>query len=101
MNEEIVNKILCTTGYLPPRNEEEMECFERVYSKVEIDEEWHIDVDSIINGSCCLHSVKSHIEKTIVPDNDMRMAARNFNKIPSDVIEKIKKQHLNHHDKDK
>ena len=52
MKESIVDKILSSTGYLPPRNEEEMEAFEKIYSKVVIDESFHVDVESIFSGSC-------------------------------------------------
>lgn len=34
MKESIIDKILSTSGYLPPRNDDEMEAFEKVYSKV-------------------------------------------------------------------
>ena len=50
MKESIIDKVLSTTGYLPPRNEEEMTAFEKIYSKVEIDENFHVNVDSIANG---------------------------------------------------
>lgn len=32
-----LEKVLHTTGYLPPRNEEEMIAFEKVYSGVKVD----------------------------------------------------------------
>lgn len=42
-----IDKILCTTGYLPPRNEEEMIAFEQEFSKVKIDPDFHIDIEKI------------------------------------------------------
>lgn len=94
MKESIIDKILSSTGYLPPRNEEEMNAFEKIYSKVEIDENFHVDVDGIVNGGC-------HYKPKVVPmtssgkftQNDLRLAARNFGNLPADVIEKLKKQH--------
>jgi hypothetical protein len=45
---DAIDKILHTTGYLPPRNEKEMELFEKEYSKVEVPKDFHIDIDKII-----------------------------------------------------
>lgn len=49
MDKTTLEKLLCISGYLPPRNEEEMEAFEKVYSKIQIDKTFKVDVDSIIN----------------------------------------------------
>ena len=94
MKEDIVTRILSTSGYLPPRNEEEMIAFERLYSKVSIDEDFHVDVESIINGGCQF-SPKDDLlpRQTILSRKDLRLAARNFECIPNEVIDKIKKQH--------
>ena len=94
MKESIIDKMLSSTGYLPPRNEEEMNAFERIYSNVEVDESFHVDVDRIVNEGC-------HNKTRVVPmtstgkllQNDLHMAARNFGNLPEDVIEKLKKQH--------
>lgn len=95
MKENIIDKILSSSGYLPPRNEEEMSAFEKIYSKVEIDESFHVDVDSIVKGTC-------HYKPKVYPTSsgkskmsqyDLRAAARNFEGMPKDVIEKLKKQH--------
>ena len=94
MKESIIDRILSSSGYLPPRNEEEMTIFEKIYSKIEVDENFHVDVDCIVNG-CCQY------ESKVIPQtgsgkfsqDNLRMAARNFCKLPEDVIEKLKKQH--------
>lgn len=94
MNESIIDKILSSTGYLPPRNEEEMNAFGKIYSKVEIDERFHVDVDSIVSGGCRYEPKVLPMTNTgCVPQDDLRMAARNFGKLPEDVIDKLKKQH--------
>lgn len=94
MKESIIDKILSSTGYLPPRNEEEMNAFEKIYSKVEIDEDFHVDVDSIVNGGCRYEPKVIKMTNTgSVSQDDLRMAARNFGKLPEEVIEKMKKQH--------
>ena len=94
MKESIIDKILCSTGYLPPRNEDEMYAFEKEYSKVIIDKDFRVDVDSIINGRC---HVKPHIKPMAgcgsFSQNDLRLAARNFGNLPEEVVEKMKKQH--------
>lgn len=98
MDKDTINKILHSTGYLPPRNEEEMLPFERIYSKVEVDKGFHVDVDSIVNGKCRYNpDTIKHINSDIAAE-DRRMAARNYESIPSDIIEKIKKQHNPHGD---
>lgn len=96
MKEDIVDKILHSTGYLPPRNEEEMIAFEKIYSQVEVYENFHVDVDSIINGSCHRVSMPKHGSSDgNITAEDLRMAARNFSRMPQDVVDKIKKQHQN------
>ena len=92
MKESIIDKILSSSGYLPPRNEEEMTAFEKIYSKIDVDKDFHVDVDNIVNGGC-------QYEPKVMPlassgefsQDDLRMAARNFGKLPAEVIEIIKK----------
>ena len=94
MKDSILDKLLSSTGYLPPRNEEEMNAFERIYSKVEVDESFHIDVDRIVNEGCQYKTREAPMTSTgRFSQNDLRMAARNFGNLPEDVIEKLKKQH--------
>ena len=94
MKDSIIDKILSSTGYLPPRNEEEMTAFEKIYSKVEIDENFHVDVESIVNGGCQYKpKVVPMVSSGRFSQSDLRMAARNFGNLPEDVIEKLKKQH--------
>ena len=47
MNKETLEHLLCITGYLPPRNEEELEEFEKEFSKVEVKEKFSVDIDKI------------------------------------------------------
>lgn len=94
MKDSIIAKILSSTGYLPPRNEEEMTAFEKIYSKVEIVENFHVDVDSIVNGGCQYRpKVVTMASSGRFTQSDLRMAARNFRNLPGDVIDKLKKQH--------
>ncbi len=93
MKESIIDKILCSTGYLPPRNEDEMNAFEKVYSKVNVKTDFRVDVDQIVNGSCRVKPIVRRFESGYASSSDMRIAARNFEALPQDVVEKIKKQH--------
>lgn len=47
--ENIIDKVLHTTGYLPPRNEDEMKEFEKIYSKVNVNKKFKVDVNKIVN----------------------------------------------------
>lgn len=93
MKDSIIDKILCSTGYLPPRNEEEMAAFEKIYSKVSVKKDFHVDVDQIVNGNCRVMPNIRHLGSGNTSSSDMRMAARNFESLPKDLIDKIKKQH--------
>lgn len=96
MKKDIVDNYLHSTGYLPPRNEEEMITFEKIFSKVRVREDFHVDVDSIVNGNCYCHHTEQDSKSDInggISDADLRMAARNFEKMPADLIAKIKNQH--------
>lgn len=100
MKESIIDKILCSTGYLPPRNEEEMDAFEKEYSKVTIDKSFRVDVDSIINGSCHLRpQMKPMASSGQFSQTNLRMAARNFENLPEEVVEKMMSQHKKNGDK--
>ena len=99
MKESIIDKILCSTGYLPPRNEEEMKAFEKIYSKVTVKKDFHVDVDQIVNGNCRVMPNIRHLGSGNTFSSDMRMAARNFEALPREVIDKIKKQHKRGNDK--
>lgn len=99
MKDSLVDKLLCTTGYLPPRNEEEMMAFEKVFSQKTIRKDFHVDVDRIVNGGCCVRPLAQPLGSGPFSSSDMRMAARNYEALPKDVIEKIKKQHKGEDDK--
>ncbi len=49
MTDSVIDKFLSTTGYLPPRNDEEMEAFEKIYSEVKIDKTFRVNVERIVN----------------------------------------------------
>ncbi len=93
MKENIVDKVLCSEGYLPPRNEEEMIAFEKVYSQKTVREDFHVDVERIVNGKCSLRPMVKPLSSGTLSSSDIKMAARNYEKLPKEVIDKIKKQH--------
>lgn len=90
--EELYN-LLCSDGFLPPRNEEELlETEKRMMGYQFKNDDRHIDAHAIINGvSCEVVSMKRYDDG--VEAEALGMAARNFEKLPQSVIDKIKKQH--------
>lgn len=95
--------LLCSTGYLPPRNEEELDFLNEMYDdyKSRI-VNCHVDVDMIQRGAChvvtdYLYIESNHtLERAKVAEDIKReysMAARNFDKLPMDVLEKMRRQH--------
>ena len=50
MKKDEIDKVLHTSGYLPPRNEEEMIEFEKEFSKVKVRDGFRIDVAKIVNN---------------------------------------------------
>lgn len=98
-----LDAMLCSTGYLPPRTEDELMFFTEMYEGYSSRlGDKHVDVDAIINGTCLV--VSSHIYEyenedsicTMVADdadNTYSMAARNYDKLPKDILDKMRKQH--------
>lgn len=98
---EELEVMLCSTGYLPPRNEDELTFFEEMYENYNSRlKDNHVDVESIVNGAC---RVVSHYnldmdnkDKTfsmVAKETTYSMAARNFDKLPKDILEKMNSQH--------
>lgn len=98
MKKSTVDHILSTTGYLPPRNEEEMITFEKVYSSVTVNEGFHLDVRRIVDGECPINNPIHYGGSGIISSSDIRMAARNYEAMPKCVIDKIKSQHKSEDD---
>lgn len=93
--------MLCSTGYLPPRDEEELLFFCEMYSDYKsCIQDKHVDVEAIFSGTCCAVSdyncdrVSSSTSYSIVTGDDKySMAARHFGKLPKEVLDKMKNQH--------
>lgn len=99
---EELEVMMCSTGYLPPRNEDELMFFNQMYEDYKSHlENRHVDVKSIINGTCRIESDLSHdigysdATNVMVAEDDSHysMAARNYSKLPKDILDKMKKQH--------
>ena len=98
-----LNVLLCSMGYLPSRNEEELLFFDEMYESYKSRlEERCVDIDMILNGSC--HIVKeyhfvdnSYILSSSKVAEDIKpaysMAARNFDKLPKEVLDRMRQQH--------
>lgn len=99
---EELTSLMCSTGYLPPRTEDELNFFEQLYESYEPRiKDRPIDIESIISGSCCVEKSNmyeydtngSSISMAAESGSDYSMAARNFDKLPKEIIEKMKQQH--------
>lgn len=90
--DELYN-LLCSDGFLPPRNEEELlETEKRMEGYQFQNDDRHVDVQAIIKGdSCDIVSMKRYDDGVVA--EPLGMAARNFENLPQEIIDKIKKQH--------
>lgn len=90
--EELYN-LLCSDGFLPPRNEEELlETEKRMEGYQFKNDNRHVDAQVIINGASC-EVISMKIIDDDIDAETIGMAARNFENLPQSVIDKIKKQH--------
>lgn len=87
---------LCSTGFLYPTNNIQLERFNKLYSDYEFKlKDARIDVHSIITGT----NNKPSIIKNIIDINEndiseLRMAARNgIENLPQDIIDKMYNKH--------
>lgn len=100
--------LLCSTGCLPPRNEDELSFFCEMYEgRQSCLENRHVDIDAILSGRCRmepefdLYETTSIHQDTMVAESDYvrySMAARNFEKLPKEVLDKMRKQHNQYDD---
>lgn len=91
-----IEALLSSSGYLPPRNEEELRQFEELYEDYQpVNAGRHIDTQSIIKGVCQYRSIKVPDEKDNISGEDIDVAARNYDSLPRSVIDKIRNQHHN------
>ncbi|MFM7855549.1 MAG: hypothetical protein ACKO96_27395 [Flammeovirgaceae bacterium] len=92
---ENITEWLSSTGFLFPRNEVELERFEKLYSEEDYGLTGNeIDPDKIINGTFSekkMLKMPDEIKKEEI--NPYRMAARNGNELPNHIMDKIKKNH--------
>lgn len=99
VNENNLNHWLSSSGYLYPRNEIELDLFEKAY----VDYEFKlgnksIDIDRIINGTL---KCQTKVISLFNPDEDMdikdlKMAARKGeHSIPKEILDKMMNKHKN------
>lgn len=95
--------MLCSTGYLPPRTENELIFFNQMYEGYQSRiADRHVDVDAIVSGACRVVSIREYDididddSNTMVAEgfcDSYSMAARNYDKLPKEILDKMKKQH--------
>ena len=85
--EELYN-LLCSDGFLPPRNEEELlETEKRMEGYQFQNDDRHVDVQAIIKGdSCDIVSMKRYDDGVVA--EPLGMAARKFENLPQEIIDK-------------
>ncbi|MEK6511846.1 hypothetical protein [Myroides odoratimimus] len=113
INKKYIDKItennlddwLHSTGFLYPKNEKQLERFEKLYEDYDFKlKDEKIDIDSIINDTLCYKvkvmrlDLSNEIKKDI---QDLKMVARKGqNEIPQHIIDKMKKKHQGPNDKE-
>ena len=99
VDESNLNHWLSSSGYLYPRNETELDLFEKAYGEYDFKlENKTIDVNSIINGTLkCQTKVISLFDQEEDNDiRDLRMVARKgAQSIPKEILDKMKNKHNN------
>lgn len=100
--------MLCSTGCLPPRTEDELLFFTQMYEDYSSRlANKHVDIDAIINGTCRVMSSHTYelepednIYSMVADDADITysMAARNYDKLPKEILDKMRKQHRTKND---
>lgn len=90
---------LSSTGYLYPRNEFELDVFEKLYSDYEFKlKDKSIDTESIVNGvlKCQTRKYSSFAIDNEQEIQELKMAARKGEQtIPKDILDKMKSKHKN------
>jgi hypothetical protein len=89
---ENITEWLASTGFLFPRNEVELERFEKLYGEEDLGLTGkEIDPDKIINGTFREKKIlrlSDDVKREEI--NSYRMAARNGNTLPKHILDKIK-----------
>lgn len=95
--------MLEATGYLPPSNEDELAFFDQMYVDYKPrTADRHVDVEAIVNGMCRMVSDSIHVgnntnsnnsDMSERADNRYSMAARNYSKLPKNILDKMRRQH--------
>ncbi|WP_339812652.1 hypothetical protein [uncultured Imperialibacter sp.] len=90
---ENITEWLSSTGFLFPRNEVELERFEKLYCEEDFGlTGTEIDPDKIISGDFKKgKSSKMHADIKKEEINPYRIAARNGNDLPKHILDKIKR----------
>lgn len=93
---ENITEWLASTGFLFPRNEVELERFEKLYGEEDFGLTGkEIDPDKIINDTfreTKILKMPDEIKKEEI--NPYRMAARNGNELPKHIMDKIRKNQI-------
>jgi hypothetical protein len=85
-----VADVLCSAGYLPPRNARDVDRFERIYAgRSFATEEHHIDADAIFDRARCVSHAKTGKVRpmaTIYDRPGMLRVAETVSKVQDDLV---------------
>jgi len=99
VKEENLDQWLGSTGFIFPRNESELDTFNKLYQGYDFKlKDVKIDPDQIINGSFSLETKILSITKDIDISgiNELKVAARKGEgSIPDHILKKVKGKHKN------
>lgn len=87
---------LCSTGFLYPTNNVQMERFDKLYKDFDFKlKDAKIDIDTIVNGSLRKKNVfKLENNFEDINFSDLKMAARNgIEDLPNDIVNKMYSKH--------
>jgi hypothetical protein len=92
---------LCSSGFLFPQNEIQLARFNELYADYDFKlKDARIDVKSIIDGNVCFNTRVFRIikEDEIKDIEELRMVARKGQKVPKNIIDKMKQKHRKSND---
>jgi len=109
INENNLDDWLHSTGFLYPKNEKQLERFEKLYEDYDFKlRNEKIDIESIFNGTLCYKTkvIQLNLSSSIINDiedlkEDLKMVARKGQSgLPQNIIDKMKKKHKGLNDKE-
>lgn len=105
INENNLDDWLHSTGFLYPKNEKQLERFEKLYEDYDFKlSNEKIDIESILKDTLCYktRTIQLNLSSSVINDiEDLKMVARKGQSgLPQHIIDKMKKKHNGPNDKE-